>query len=41
MEKIMGKEKLQNMNKMSPNSELAALREFSLQMPQSPELAII
>ncbi len=37
----MGKEPLQKIKTFSPNSKIAALRKFSEQMPNGPDLAIL
>lgn len=41
LEEIVGKTKLEEINNLSPNRKLAALREISEQMPNSKELAVL
>jgi hypothetical protein len=41
LEKIVGKEPLREINKMTPNSKVSALRKISEQMPNGPELAVL
>jgi nucleoside-diphosphate-sugar epimerase len=39
LENIVGKEPLREINKMTPNSQVSALRKISEQMPNGPEFA--
>jgi len=41
LESIVGKEPLREINKMTPNSKVSALRKISEEMPNGPKLAVL